>query len=112
MVEAGKPVLYSYWRSSCSWRLRIALLLKEIDYEYKAVHLVKDGGEQKKEAYLAINPAGKVPALVIDGHTLTESVAIMEYLEETRKDKAPLLPADPYLRCKVRQIVEAINSGT
>ncbi len=50
------PVLYSYWRSSCSWRVRIALALKGVNYEYRAVNLIKDGGEQKKEEFVAINP--------------------------------------------------------
>ena len=78
------PVLYGYWRSSCSWRVRIALNLKEVAYEYRAVHLVKDGGEQLKPEYTAVNPNQVVPALVIDGVTLTQSGAILEYLEETR----------------------------
>ena len=66
--------------------------------------------DQNKEEYKKLNPMGRVPALVIDGHTLAESVSIMEYLEETRKER-PMLPADPVQRATVRQLVEIINSG-
>ena len=61
------------------------------------IHLLKDGGQQHKEEYKKLNPMGRVPALHIDGHTLAESVAILEYLEETRKER-PLLPSDPVKR--------------
>ncbi|KAF6036966.1 GSTZ1 [Bugula neritina] len=98
--QSRQPVLFSYFRSSASWRVRIALALKGIDYEYKAVHLVKDGGEQHKAEYLQLNPLGLVPCLIIDGHTLTDSIAIMEYLEETRSGPK-LLPEDAALRAKV-----------
>nr|CAD7262418.1 unnamed protein product [Timema shepardi] len=70
---ANKPVLYSYWRSSCSWRVRIALNLKEIPYDIKPVSLIKGGGEQHCNEYRDINPMEQVPALHIDGHTLVES---------------------------------------
>ena len=66
--------------------------------------------EEEKNAYLAINPLGQVPTLFIDGHQMTQSVAILEYIEETRPEH-PLLPKDPVQRAKVRQIVELINSG-
>mmetsp|Transcript_58256 Transcript_58256/g.66491 ORF Transcript_58256/g.66491 Transcript_58256/m.66491 type:complete len:216 (-) Transcript_58256:113-760(-) len=111
MAEASKVVLFSYWRSSCSWRLRIALNMKGIEYEYKGVHLVKDGGEQHNEEYKKMNPAGLVPTLCIDGHTLTESIAVMEYLDETRTEN-PLLPKDSYKRMQARQLCQIINSGT
>lgn len=99
--------LYSYWRSSCSWRVRIALAWKGISYEYKAVHLVK--GEQMNEEYAAKNPMREVPTLVIDGHVLNQSVAILEYLEETRPEP-PLLPniSYPDRRAAVRKIVNLI----
>lgn len=105
-----KPVLYSYYRSSASWRVRTALAFKGIDYEYKAVNLVKDGGQQLTEEYKALNPIKQVPTLVIDGITLGQSMAILEYLEETRPEKR-LLPVDPKQKAKVRQISEMINSG-
>ena len=105
-----KPMLFSYWRSSASWRVRIVLAYKGIDYDYHAIHLLKDGGQQTKDDYKKYNPMGRVPALVIDGHTLGESVAIMEYLEETRKER-PMLPSEPAKRALVRQLVEIVNSG-
>jgi len=106
-----KPILYSYWRSSCSWRVRIALAVKNIDYEYKAINLVKNGGEQWGSEYERLNPSHTVPTLVVDGHTIGQSVAIMEYLEETRP-QVPLLPKDPAQRAKVRQVVETVNADT
>ncbi|XP_041353264.1 maleylacetoacetate isomerase-like isoform X2 [Gigantopelta aegis] len=106
----SKPVLYSYYRSSASYRVRIALQVKGIDYEYKAVSLIKDGGEQYKEEYKKLNPMGQVPTLVIDGHTLVQSLPIIEYLDETRPSPR-LLPEDPAGRVKVRSLAEIVNSG-
>ncbi|XP_029642112.1 maleylacetoacetate isomerase [Octopus sinensis] len=103
-------ILYSYWRSSCSWRVRIALALKNIPYEYKAVHLVKDGGQQHSDEFKKMNPMEQVPALVIDGITLTQSMAIMEYLNDTRPEPA-LLPKCPAKKAVVREICECIVSG-
>jgi maleylacetoacetate isomerase len=99
--------LYSYWRSSCSYRVRIVLALKGVPYEYKAVHLVRDGGEQLKDAYTALNPMREVPTLVVDGHVLTQSTAIVEYLEETHPQPA-LLPADAHGRAIVRAVCNII----
>nr|CAH7718657.1 unnamed protein product [Callosobruchus chinensis] len=106
----NKPVLYSYWRSSCSWRVRIALQLKEIPYEVRSVSLIKSGGEQHSNEYRSVNPMEQVPALQIDGATLVESMAIMHYLDETRPQR-PLLPRDCTKRAKVREICEVIASG-
>lgn len=97
--------MYSYWRSSCSWRVRIALAYKRIEYEYHAVNLIKDGGEQKQPAYAAINPSRLVPSLAIDGHVLAQSIAILEYLEESRPELPSLLPRDLFARAAVRAIV-------
>ncbi|XP_025105960.1 maleylacetoacetate isomerase-like [Pomacea canaliculata] len=105
-----KVLLYSYWKSSCSSRVRIALALKGVDYEYVPVNLTKDGGEQFKEEYRKINPMSQVPAIFIDGVVLSQSVPIIEYLDETRPDP-PLLPKDPKDRAKARMLVEVINSG-
>ncbi len=104
------PVLHNYWRSSCSYRVRIALSLKGIAYEYRIVHLLKDGGQQFKAEYTALNPMREVPTLEIDGHVLSQSVAIIEYLEETRRgpEYTPLLPADPYQRALVREVCQII----
>ncbi|XP_018300048.1 probable maleylacetoacetate isomerase 2 [Mycetomoellerius zeteki] len=110
MSAMGKPVLYSYWRSSCSWRVRIALNLKEIPYDIKPVSLVKSGGEQHSNEFREINPMEQVPALHIDNHTLIESLNILQYLEETRPNR-PLMPADPVKRARVREICEVIASG-
>nr|PZM91054.1 MAG: maleylacetoacetate isomerase [Pseudomonadota bacterium] len=103
--------LYSYWRSSASWRVRTALAYKGLSYDYVPVHLTRDGGEQHKEAYREKNPMRQVPLLELDdGRTLAQSVAILEYLEEVFPEP-PLLPRDPYLRGKVRQLVEVVNAG-
>lgn len=107
---ADKVVLYSYFRSSASWRVRIALALKEVKYEYKAVHLIKDGGEQNTEEYKKLNPMGLVPSLEIDGHLLTQSLPIIEYLEE-KYPQPPLLPKDAFGRAQVRALSEIVNSG-
>ena len=99
--------LYSYFRSSAAYRLRIALHLKGLAFETVPVHLLKGGGEQLQSAYRAINPAALVPALQIDadndGTTLTQSLAIMEYLDETHP-QPPLLPADALGRARVRAL--------
>ncbi|XP_036144627.1 probable maleylacetoacetate isomerase 2 isoform X2 [Monomorium pharaonis] len=110
MSAMGKPVLYSFWQSSCSWRVRIALHLKEIPYDIKSVSLVKNGGEQHSSEFCKINPMERVPALHIDNHTLIESLNILQYLEETRPNR-PLMPADPVKRARVREICEVIASG-
>lgn len=104
--------LYSYWRSSCSWRVRIALAIKKLDYEYVAVHLVEDGGHQHAQSYSEHTPMAQVPTLELDnGMRLSQSMAIMEYLEEIRPEHAPLLPKDRLDRAAVRCFAEIINSG-
>jgi len=106
----AKPILYSYWRSSSSWRVRIALESKGIKYEYRAIHMLKDGGEQLKDDYAALNPMRQVPTLIVDGHTLTQSMAIIEYLEETRPSEgASLLPGNAVQRAEVRAIAQMIS---
>ena len=100
--------LYSYFRSSAAYRVRITLNLKGLSYEILAVHLTKDGGEQRRPEYRSINPQMRVPALAVSGgDVLTQSVAIIEYLEETHPEPA-LLPPDPVLRAKIRGIAQAI----
>eukprot|EP00331_Platyophrya_macrostoma_P035680 CAMPEP_0176442142 /NCGR_PEP_ID=MMETSP0127-20121128/21628_1 /TAXON_ID=938130 /ORGANISM="Platyophrya macrostoma, Strain WH" /LENGTH=224 /DNA_ID=CAMNT_0017827077 /DNA_START=18 /DNA_END=692 /DNA_ORIENTATION=- len=103
-----KIILYSYHRSSASWRVRNVLALKGIKYEYSAINLLKD--EQKGDEYAKLNPMKRVPAIIIDGELLTESLPIMEYLDETRPEKK-VYPADPILRAKVRAVCEICNSG-
>ena len=108
--------LYTYWRSSCSWRVRIALNLKGLDYELHPVHLVKDGGEQHSEWYREINPQAQLPTLELThddlggGTHLTQSMAIMMYLDKVHPAK-PLLPTAPLLYAKVIQLAEIINAG-
>ncbi len=106
--------LYSYWRSSASYRVRIALHHKDIAFEYLPIHLLKDGGEQHGETYRAINPMEQVPILEFEengvARRLGQSLAIIEWLEESFP-AAPLLPADRYLRARTRQLAEVINSG-
>jgi maleylacetoacetate isomerase len=100
-------ILYSYFRSSAAYRVRIALNLKNIDYEIRPVHLLKNGGEQCKADYLAINPQGRVPVLVVQNTVLTQSSAIIEYLEEAFPDP-PLLPANTFERAYVRSLAQII----
>jgi len=107
--KSTAPVLYSYWRSSSSYRVRIALNLKGIDYEQAPVHLVRNGGEQNQPAYREINPLGLVPSLVHDGQVVVQSLAICEYLDEVFP-KSPLLPADRQGRARVRSIAQSITS--
>ncbi len=99
--------LYNYFRSSASYRVRIALNLKGLPYEYLSVHLLKDGGQQLAPSFRALNPESLVPVLDDDGEVLTQSLAIIEYLEETRP-APPLLPRDAAERAYVRGIALAI----
>ncbi len=99
--------LYNYFRSSASYRVRIALNLKGLDYEYLSIHLTRGGGEQFAPGFQALNPQALVPALQDGAHTLTQSLAIIEYLEETRPQPR-LLPADPVARARVRSLALAI----
>lgn len=102
-------LLHHYWRSSSSWRVRWALAYKGIEYESNAIDLLK--GAQRDSSFVEHSPMGLVPCLVIEGRPLTESVAILEWLEETRPS-APLYPRDPWARARTRQLVELVNSGT
>ncbi len=100
--------LYTYFRSSAAFRVRIALNLKGIAYDMELVHLVKDGGHNRRPEYRAVNPQMRVPALITSGgETLIQSLAIIEYLDETHP-QPPLLPADPLGRAKVRALADLI----
>ncbi len=103
--------LYSYFRSSAAYRVRIALNIKGIAYEYLGVHLLKDGGQQLSDGYRALNPSALVPTLVDADVTLGQSLAIIEYLDETHP-QPPLLPADAAGRARVRAIAQAIACDT
>ncbi len=99
--------LYDYARSSAAYRVRIALALKGLEVAKHDIHLVKDGGAQNSAAYKAINPQGLVPALVIEGVTFTQSLAIIEYLEE-RHPIPRILPRDLVHRAEVRAMALAV----
>ncbi|MBV7535513.1 maleylacetoacetate isomerase [Duganella sp. sic0402] len=103
--------LYTYFRSSAAYRVRIALNLKGIAYDAVPVHLLRNGGEQLSDAYRAINPAALLPALEDDGEVIGQSLAIIEYLEETQP-QAPLLPADPMSRARVRALALTVAADT
>lgn len=96
-------ILHNFFRSSASWRVRIALNLKGLDFEYESVHLRRNGGEQFSPAYRVLNPQALVPVLAVGGLHLTQSLAIVEYLDETHPDP-PLLPKDPAGRARVRAL--------
>jgi maleylacetoacetate isomerase len=98
--------LYGYSRSSAAFRVRIALNLKGLDYESAFIHLRR--GDQSRPEYLGVNPQGLVPALELDGATLIQSLAIIEYLDETRPEPPPLLPGDSAGRARVRGLAAIV----
>lgn len=102
--------LYSYYRSSCSYRVRIALHLKNIPFQYRAVHLIKNKGEQFTEDFKKKNPFSQLPCLTHKNHVLTQSLAILMYLEDIYNQPA-LLPKDVFLRASILSFCEMINSG-
>lgn len=99
--------LHSYFRSSASYRVRIALAWKRLPAEIVPVHLVREGGRQFAPEFQALNPASLVPVLEEDGRALSQSLAIIEYLDETHPEP-PLLPRDPWERAQVRAAALAI----
>ncbi len=108
--------LFNYWRSSASHRVRIALGLKGLAYEYVAVSLIADGGQHKTDAYRARNPDGAGADARVDrgrrGRArLAQSVAIVEYLDERSSRARRCFPRDPYARAQVRALAEIVNSG-
>jgi maleylacetoacetate isomerase len=104
-----KPVLYTYWRSSCSYRVRLAFAYKKIAYEPVFVSL--GDGQQLASEYRKKSPIGHVPCLVVDGREVVESVAILELMDELWPDP-PLYPKEIWARTRVRTLVETINAGT
>jgi maleylacetoacetate isomerase len=110
MTDEPALQLYAYWRSMAAYRVRVALNLKGVHAEEIPIDL--DAGEQLAPAFLAVNPEGAVPALIEPGHApLTQSMAILEYLEE-RYPEPPLLPKDLYARARVRSLAALIVSDT
>lgn len=106
--------LFGYWRSSCTYRVRIALELKGLKYEIAPVHLLHGGGEQYTDEFKSMNPMSQVPVLEVelDGRAarLGQSMAILEHLEEAHPEPS-LLPKDALLRARARQLAEIVNSG-
>jgi|SRR6478735_3943036 len=108
--------LFTYWRSSSAYRVRIALAFKGLAYEPQFVHLARAGGEQHDTDFRAKNPLGQIPVLDISAESgekpvfLSQSLAIIEYLEE-RFPSPPLLPKDSLARARVRELAELMNSG-
>ncbi|WP_417769062.1 maleylacetoacetate isomerase [Stappia sp.] len=101
-----RPVLYDYWRSSASYRVRIALNLLGLEHDTVAVNLLT--GAHRADDNLARNPQGLVPTLAVDGHDLTQSLAIIEYLHETHPETSSLMPGDAGGRHRVRALAHAI----
>ena len=99
--------LYDYFRSSAAFRVRIALRLKKLDYQQVPVHLIKDGGHQFRAEYRALNPQARVPSLNSDGAIFTQSLAIIEYLDEIHPQPA-FLPADAAGRARARAMAQLI----
>jgi len=108
---ASGLVLYGYWRSSAAYRVRIALNLKGLSYETRPVHLVRDGGEQHAAEYRALNPQELVPCLCDGDRVITQSLAIMEYLDEMHPElETALLPVDARGRAQVRALAMTVTS--
>jgi maleylpyruvate isomerase len=103
--EPGSMILHGYFRSTASYRVRLAMTLKGLSFENVSHHLRKN--EQRAPGYLAVNPQGLVPALEVGGRVLTQSLAICEYLDEVYPEP-PLLPADPFARALVRAAAQVI----
>lgn len=102
--------LYNYFRSSTSYRVRIALELKKLKYKYEPVHLLNNGGEQNSETYRKVNPMGGVPTLAHNGRTISQTMAILEYLDEAFPESYALFPKDIFVKAKVRQFCENVNT--
>jgi len=105
---ADRLKLYDYWRSSASYRVRIALNLKGLLYEQVPIHLVRDGGEQHSAEYRAVNPQAFVPVLVDGRRMIRQSLAIIEYLDETHDGEMKLLPATARDRARVRALAQMV----
>jgi len=110
-MTSSELTLYSYWRSSASYRVRIALNLKRLDCRMEYIHLVRDGGQQFAEEYRRLNPQAQLPTLVHGDRVLTQSPAILEYIDEVWPEP-PLLPVDPAGRARVRALSAVIGCDT
>ncbi|CAD5229442.1 unnamed protein product [Bursaphelenchus okinawaensis] len=101
-ITMSDPILYTYWRSSCAWRVRVALELKNVEYQMVPIHLVKQ--EQNSEKYLELNPVGYLPAFMHNGNTITESLAIIEYIDEVFPQGPKLICGDPAKKALIRSL--------
>jgi maleylacetoacetate isomerase len=110
MTLFEKPILFTYFRSSCAHRVRLALNLKGIPYESRFIHLVKDGGEQHKTDYKNLNPKEEVPYFIHGEKAMAQSSSIIRYIDHTWPD-FPLYPSDFYLKIKADEYCQIINSG-
>ncbi|MCK6261717.1 maleylacetoacetate isomerase [Vibrio sp. ZSDE26] len=99
--------LYGYWRSSAAYRVRIALNLKKLDYQQVSVNLIKNGGEQHHAHYSALNPSELVPVLIDDNLKLTQSLSIIEYLDE-QYPQCPLIPSETEAKYRVKALAQDI----
>ncbi|QJP99448.1 maleylacetoacetate isomerase [Herbaspirillum rubrisubalbicans] len=106
-MSSTERILHNYFRSSSSYRVRIALNLKGLPFQYHAVHLNRNGGEQFGAAFQELNAQALVPVLEEEGALISQSLAILEYLDE-RYPQSPLLPTDPFARAHVRQLANTI----
>ena len=104
---AGSLKLYSYWRSSAAYRVRIALNLKQLPHEIIPIHLLRDGGEQHKPEFHQINPQDRIPVLVHGQRIITQSISIMEYLEEYFPEN-PIMPSTARERARVRSLAQIV----
>ncbi|MBS0432934.1 MAG: maleylacetoacetate isomerase [Proteobacteria bacterium] len=100
--------LYSYWRSSAAYRVRIALNLKGLEYSIRPVHLTRDGGEQHTAGYREVNPQQLIPVLTDGDRMIRQSLAIIEYLDEAYPDTRPLLPVAARDRARVRALAQMV----
>ena len=105
---SNELTLYSYWRSSAAWRVRIALNLKGMDYTLTPVHLLRDGGEQRSAIFRELNPQALIPILIDGDRVIRQSQAIIEYLEEAYPETPRLLPIDNRSRARVRAIAQMV----
>ncbi|KAG0586737.1 hypothetical protein M758_2G057900 [Ceratodon purpureus] len=108
-TEVGAVTLWGFYASSCTWRVRLALGLKGIPYEYKALNI--SNGEHKSEEFKKVSPLQYVPAVEVDGAAIADSMAIVMYFEEKFPDKRPLLPVDLLARATVRQVMYLIGAN-
>lgn len=108
--STDKLILFNYFRSSTSYRARIALHWKGLDFDYKPVHLLNNGGEQHLAEYRQLNPAGEVPTLMHGQRVIAQSMAIIQYLDEVFPQQA-LFPKEAFQKAKVFQFCENINCG-